>query len=54
MKIVASISQGLEKEGAKELIELGAKSVKASRRHISFEADMACFCLLYTSDAADE
>ena len=27
MKIVASISQGLEKEGAKELIELGAKSV---------------------------
>ena len=42
MKIVASISQGLEKEGAKELIELGAKSVKAARRHISFEADMAC------------
>ena len=42
MKFVASISQGLEKEGAKELIELGAKSVKASRRHISFEADMAC------------
>ncbi len=42
MKLVASISQGLEKEGAKELIELGAKSVKASRRHILFEADMAC------------
>ena len=42
MKLVASISQGLEKEGAKELIELGAKSVTASRRHISFEADMAC------------
>ncbi len=42
MKLVASISQGLEKEGAKELIELGAKSVKASRRHISFEADLAC------------
>ena len=42
MKLVASISQGLEKEGAKELIELGAKSVKASRRHISFEADMGC------------
>ena len=42
MKLVASISQGLEKEGAKELIELGAKSVQASRRHISFEADMAC------------
>ena len=41
MKLVASISQGLEKEGAKELIELGAKSVKASRRHILFEADSA-------------
>ena len=42
MKLVASISQGLEQEGAKELIELGAHSVKASRRHILFEADMAC------------
>ena len=42
MKIVASISQGLEQEGAKELIELGAHSVKASRRHILLEADMAC------------
>jgi putative N6-adenine-specific DNA methylase len=42
MKIVASISQGLEKEGAKELIELGATSVKASRRNILFEADLDC------------
>ena len=42
MKLVASISQGLEKEGAKELIELGAQSVKASRRHILFEADLSC------------
>ena len=42
MKLVASISQGIEKEGAKELIELGAKSVQPSRRHILFEADMAC------------
>ena len=47
MKLVASISQGLEKEGAKELIELGAKSVKASRRHISFEADMGCLYRLH-------
>jgi len=47
MKLVASISQGLEKEGAKELIELGAKSVKASRRHILFEADMACLYRLH-------
>tara|TARA_Y100001968_G_scaffold326566_1_gene369871 strand:- start:15 stop:1139 length:1125 start_codon:yes stop_codon:yes gene_type:complete len=42
MKFVASISQGLEQEGAKEFVELGAKGVKASRRHILFEADMAC------------
>ena len=42
MNFVASISQGLEKEGAQELIELGAKAVKASRRHILFEADIAC------------
>ena len=47
MKIVASISQGLEKEGAKELIELGAQSVRASRRHIVFEADMACLYRLH-------
>ena len=47
MKLVASISQGLEQEGAKELIELGAKSVKASRRHILFEADKACFYRLH-------
>jgi len=42
MQVVASISQGLEQEGASELIELGAKSVKASRRHILFEADISC------------
>ena len=47
MKLVASISQGLEKEGAKELVELGAQAVKASRRHILFEADMACLYRLH-------
>ncbi len=47
MKLVASISQGLENEGAKELIELGAQAVKASRRHILFEADMACLYRLH-------
>ena len=47
MKLVASISQGIEKEGAQELIELGAQSVKASKRHISFEADMACLYRLH-------
>ncbi len=47
MKVVASIPQGLEKEGASELIELGATSVKASRRHILFEADMPCLYRLH-------
>ncbi len=47
MKLVASISQGLEKEGAQELIELGAFKVKASRRHILFEADMGCLYRLH-------
>ena len=47
MKLVASISQGLEKEGAQELIELGAQAVKASRRHILFEADKACLYRLH-------
>ena len=47
MKLVASISQGLEQEGARELIELGAKAVKASRRHILFEADLACLYRLH-------
>ena len=47
MKLVASISQGLEKEGAQELIEHGAQVVNASRRHILFEADMACLYRLH-------
>ncbi len=47
MKLVASISQGLEQEGAKELIELGATSVQPSRRHILFEADLACLYRLH-------
>ena len=47
MQLVASISQGLEQEGAKELIELGAKAVKASRRHILFEGDLACLYRLH-------
>ena len=47
MKLVASISQGLEKEGAQELRELGAQEVKASNRHILFEADLACLYRLH-------
>ena len=47
MKVVASISQGLEAVGAIELVELGARSVKTSKRHILFEADMACLYRLH-------
>ena len=47
MKLVASISQGLEKEGAQEMIELGAYQVQASRRCVSFEADLACVYRLH-------
>ena len=47
MKLVASIAQGLETEGAQELLELGAQAVKASRRHILFEADLACLYRLH-------
>tara|TARA_B100000965_G_scaffold338993_1_gene306454 strand:+ start:107 stop:1231 length:1125 start_codon:yes stop_codon:yes gene_type:complete len=47
MKLVASIAQGLETEGAQELVELGAQAVKASRRHILFEADLACLYRLH-------
>ena len=47
MKLVASISQGIEKEGAQELIELGAQVVKVSKRHILFEADTACVYRLH-------
>ncbi len=43
MQGIAVLPQGLEKEGAKELIALGAKSVKTLRRSVAFEADMACF-----------
>ena len=33
----------LEEEGAKELVELGAESVRPLRRSVAFEADMSCF-----------
>ena len=47
MKLVASISQGIEQEGAQELEELGAQAVKVSKRHILFEADKACLYRLH-------
>ena len=42
MQLIAVLPQGLEEEGAKELVQLGAQSVKALRRSVSFEADMGC------------
>ncbi len=43
MHAIAVLPEGLENEGAKELLALGAKSVKPLKRAASFEADMACF-----------
>tara|TARA_Y100001968_G_scaffold29877_1_gene23136 strand:+ start:863 stop:1987 length:1125 start_codon:yes stop_codon:yes gene_type:complete len=47
MNVVAILPPGLEEEGCKELIELGAQKVKSLRRCASFEADMACLYRLY-------
>ena len=47
MQVIAVLPQGLEEEGAKELVQLGAQSVKALRRSVSFEADMTCFYRLH-------
>ena len=47
MQIVASLPQGLEDEGAKEVMALGAQSIKCSRRFIEFQADMACLYRIY-------
>ncbi len=43
MKLIAVLPQGLEEEGAKELIELGAKSVVPKSRSVLFNADWSCF-----------
>ena len=47
MQAIAVLPQGLEEEGAKELLSLGAKSVKPLKRSVAFEADMACFYRLH-------
>ncbi len=47
MQAIAVLPQGLEEEGAKELIALGAKAVRPLRRAAAFEADMACFYRLH-------
>ena len=43
MKAIAILPQGLEEEGAKELVALGSKSVRSLRRSVAFESDLACF-----------
>ena len=43
MKCVAILPGGLEAEGVKELIDLGAYSINSLKRSVSFEADLACF-----------
>ncbi len=49
IKAIAVFPPGLEAEGAQELEELGAISVKALRRSAVFEADLACFYRLHLS-----
>ncbi len=47
MRSIAVLPEGLEEEGKKELIELGAQSVTPLKRAVSFEADMACLYRLH-------
>ena len=47
MQVIGVYPQGLEKEAAKELLVLGAKSVRPLKRAVAFEADMSCFYRLH-------
>ena len=47
MQGIAVVPQGLEKEGAQELMELGAKEAQPKKRCIAFNADMECFYRFY-------
>ena len=47
MQVIAVLPPGLEEEGAKELVELGAQSVRAHKRFVALEADMSCFYRLH-------
>ena len=47
IRAIAVLPQGLEAEGAAELLALGAKAVKPLRRAAAFEADTACFYRLH-------
>tara|TARA_Y100001968_G_scaffold41529_1_gene31635 strand:- start:1696 stop:2832 length:1137 start_codon:yes stop_codon:yes gene_type:complete len=43
LQVVAVLPQGLEEEGAKELLGLGAYSVKVLKRSVAFSADWSSF-----------
>ena len=43
MLAIAVVPQGLEQEASKELVSLGAQSVRPLKRSVAFEADLACF-----------
>ncbi len=43
MQAIAVLPPGMEDQGAKELLTLGAKSVRLRQRSVAFEADTACF-----------
>ncbi len=47
MEVIAVLPQSLEKEGLKEIESLGGTNVKALKRAVSFECDMACFYRLH-------
>ncbi len=47
MEAIAAFPQGLEAEGAKELLSLGATSVRIQKRSVAFKADMALFYRLH-------
>ncbi len=47
MQVIAFFPQGLEIEGSKELISLGVKSIRISKRIVFFDADKACLYRLY-------
>ena len=47
MQVFAVLPSGLEEEGCKEMVQLGALNVKKLRRCVFFEADMACLYRLY-------
>ena len=43
VQAIAVVPQGLEDEGLKELLALGAESVHALKRSVSFQVDLQLF-----------